>query len=71
MAPLNLNASPKGKFLFHTSPIKSQKQIFGNFLNDDQSVHQVNLNFDQSDRSKGIASIVFVRKNDAVQSVET
>ncbi|GET54580.1 hypothetical protein GLOIN_2v1572845 [Rhizophagus irregularis DAOM 181602=DAOM 197198] len=31
MAPLNLNASLKGKFLFHTSPIKSQKQIIGNF----------------------------------------
>ncbi|CAG8508510.1 12848_t:CDS:2 [Cetraspora pellucida] len=33
-------------------------------------VRQVNLNFDQSGRSKGTASVVFARKNDAVRSVE-
>ncbi|CAG8502240.1 16421_t:CDS:2 [Funneliformis caledonium] len=33
-------------------------------------VRQVNLNFDQSGRSKGTASVVFARKNDAVRSVD-
>jgi len=54
----------------HTSTpfiLSQYQELFSTMIG---PVRQVNLNFDQSGRSKGTASVVFARKNDAVRSVD-
>ncbi|RIA99630.1 hypothetical protein C1645_811193 [Glomus cerebriforme] len=67
----NLNASPEGKILVSNLAYKvTEADLWELFSTMIGPVRQVNLNFDQSGRSKGTASVVFARKNDAVRSVE-
>ncbi|CAB4391695.1 RNA-binding domain-containing protein [Rhizophagus irregularis] len=70
-ASSNLNASPEGKILVSNLAYKvTEADLWELFSTMIGPVRQVNLNFDQSGRSKGTASVVFARKNDAVRSVE-
>ncbi|KAF0520463.1 RNA-binding domain-containing protein [Gigaspora margarita] len=67
----NISASPEGKILVSNLAYKvSEADLWELFQTMIGPVRQVNLNFDQSGRSKGTASVVFARKNDAVRSVE-
>lgn len=67
----NLNASPEGKILVSNLAYKvTEADLWELFSTMIGPVRQVNLNFDQSGRSKGTASVVFARKNDAVRSVD-
>ncbi|CAG8546558.1 5407_t:CDS:2 [Diversispora eburnea] len=70
-ATSNIATSPEGKILVSNLAYKvSEADLWELFQTMIGPVRQVNLNFDQSGRSKGTASVVFARKNDAVRSVE-